>query len=205
MDKTITMFSEKYALIMAGWRQFTIKWKEQREACEKKLAKDLYESGLGYFSEVKQDKQLHKALHRISLQYAVRVPQCLDEAWYHFRLKVPCPFDALVEIERQTKSDEAKYLQQAFLQLPPQEREFAVQLYRDNFLVQRQKDEDFSFEVHQKMKAALTEFFSDEVQMLEGEHLRLLNTYTFYTGAWDFVEKLSELKIEFTKEIQDCS
>lgn len=158
-----------------------------KKAFENNLTSELYELVFSYWPEMEQYKQ------RISVQLVELAEVCVAETMSCLVLaeeylrtgervteESPVPKPATRE-EAEVKMNE---LFKRFPKLDSEER-------RNSFWQEYEKGlwaDHFFLAVHHKMKEALTDFYTDRILKLEGVHLRLLDSYLYYLGAWPFVQ-----------------
>lgn len=169
---------------------------------ENKLISDLYELVFSYWPEL----EVHKI--KISLQIielaeicVAETMSCLVLAEEYLRTgervseESPVPKPATRE-EAEVKMHE---LFRRFPKLDTQDR-------RDAFWQEYEKGlwaDHFFLIVHKKMKEALTDFYTDRILKLDGVHLRLLDSYLYYLGAWPFVQGIYGLERTARDEMEN--
>lgn len=157
------------------------------KAFENNLTSELYELVFSYWPEMEQYKK------RISLQLIELAEVCVAETMSCLVLaeeylrtgervteESPVPKPATREEAEMKMND----LFRRFPKLDTLER-------RDSFWQEYEKglwSDHFFLAVHHKMKEALTDYYTDRILKLEGVHLRLLDSYLYYLGAWPFVQ-----------------
>lgn len=176
------------------------------KAFENKLTSELYELVFTYWPVMEQHrKQISVQLIELAEVCVAETMSCLVLAEEYLRTgervseESPVPKPATRE-EAEIKMND---LFRRFPKLDTQER-------RESFWQEYEKGlwaDHFFLAVHQKMKESLTDFYTDRILKLEGVHLRLLDSYLYYLGAWPFVQGVYGLErsARDTKEKQPCT
>lgn len=160
---------------------------KRNKAFENKLTSELYELVFSYWPEMEQfKKQLSVQLIELAEVCVAETMSCLVLAEEYLRTgervteESPVPKPATREEAEMKMND----LFKRFPKLDTLER-------RNSFWQEYEKglwSDHFFLAVHQKMKESLTDFYTDRILKLEGVHLRLLDSYLYYLGAWPFVQ-----------------
>ena len=169
------------------------------KAFENKLTSELYELVFSYWPEMEQyKKRISVQLIELAEVCVAETMSCLVLAEEYLRTgervteesPVPKP---VTRDEAETKMND---LFRRFPKLDTLER-------RDSFWQEYEKglwSDHFFLAVHHKMKEALTDFYTDRILKLEGVHLRLLDSYLYYLGAWPFVQGVYGLERSASEE-----
>lgn len=166
---------------------------QSNKVFENKLISELYELVFSYWPEL----EVHKRM--ISLQVielaeicVAETMSCLVLAEEYLRTGERVSEESPVPKPTTREEAEIKMLElfRKFPKLNTQER-------RDAFWQEYEKGlwaDHFFLAVHMKMKEALTDFYTERILKLEGVHLRLLDSYLYYLGAWPFVQGIYGLE-----------
>jgi hypothetical protein len=166
---------------------------QSNKAFENKLISELYELVFSYWTEL----EMHK--RKISMQILELAEVCVAEtmsclvlAEEYLRTGERVPEESPVPKPTTREEAEIKMLD-LFRRYP----KLDTQARRDAFWQEYEKGlwaDHFFLAVHMKMKEALTDFYTDRIMKLDGVHLRLLDSYLYYLGAWPFVQGIYGLE-----------
>ena len=132
-----------------------------------------------------------KQVARTAEEYAVEVLQLFGSIAYHCQKGDPGEEKNTVPQPR-TREESEKDLQEILKMIPPENREYMEEMHWEDFEWQ-QHHEGFRFEAHRLMKKALTDYYCDEIMNLEAGCFRQLDSFVYYLGAVQFVEKCYEM------------
>jgi len=160
---------------------------------ENKLISELYELVFTYWPELEvHKKNISVQVIELAEICAAETMSCLVLSEEYLRTGERVTEESPVPKPATREEAEMKLVElfRRFPKLDTQER-------RDAFWQEYEKglwSDHFFLVVHMKMKEALTDFYTDRILKLDGVHLRLLDSYLYYLGAWPFVQGIYGLE-----------